>query len=306
MPGKRKRKDVAKFSLNLMENLIDLHLCLKNKTYRHGGYMPFKINDPKPREIHKASVRDRLVHHAICRVLFPYFERQFIFNSFSCRKRKGTHRAMNRFRKFSNIVSGNSTRTCWVLKCDIKKFFASIDQKILLQTLARHIEDEDTLCLLSEIVGSFRSNHGVGAGLPLGNLTSQLLINVYMNEFDQFVMRELKAKYYIRYADDFTILSSGRLELEKLLSKISGFLSIKLMLKLNYKKVEIRTLASGVDFLGWIHFPDHRILRKATKRRMMRRIVENPKNETYQSYLGIISHGNSFKTKNKLDNLHFG
>lgn len=304
MPGKRKRKDVAKFSLNLSENFINLHLGLKNKTYRHGGYTPFKINDPKPREIHKASVRDRLIHHAVCRVLFSYFEKQFVFNSFSCRKKKGTHRAMNRFKDFANIVSKNNTRTCCVLKCDIKKFFATIDQGILLKILARHIEDEDTLWLISEVVGSFKSDFGVGVGLPLGNLTSQLLINVYMNEFDHFMMRRLKARYYIRYADDFVVLSRDRSKLEKFLSLISKFLSDELRLKLNYKKVEIKTLASGVDFLGWVHFPDHRVLRKTTKIRMLRKISGNRSNQSYQSYLGIISHGNSQKTKSVLDELY--
>jgi len=305
LSGKRKRKDVARFSLDLLGNLMTLHLDLKNRTYRHGGYTPFKINDPKPREIHKASVRDRLVHHAICRILFTYFEKHFVFNSFSCRKKKGTHRAMNRFRSFANIVSKNNTQTCWVLKCDIKKFFASIDQSILMEILARHIKDQNTLWLLNEVIGSFNSDDKIGIGLPLGNLTSQLLINVYMNEYDQFAMRNLKARYYVRYADDFVILSSNRLELEKLLPKISEFLTNKLKLKLNYNKVEIRTLVSGVDFLGWIHFPDHRILRKATKRGMVRRVVENPKNATYQSYLGIISHGNSQKTRRELNNLYF-
>ncbi len=297
LPGKLKRKDVMRFSLNLSENIVDLFLGLKDKTYLHGGYVPFKINDPKPREIHKASVRDRLVHHAICRVLFPYFEEQYIFNSYSCRKSKGTHRAMNRFKKFAQIVSKNNTKTCWILKCDIKKFFASIDQQILLKILGWHIKDENTLWLLSEIIGSFHSSYGSGIGLPLGNLTSQLLINVYMNEFDQFVMRKLKAKYYVRYADDFVIISANKYKLENNLTEISKFLQNILNLKLNYSKVEIKTLSSGVDFLGWVHFSDHQVLRKSTKRRMMKRIIESPNNETLQSYFGMLKHGNGHKIK---------
>lgn len=125
--GKRRRRDVQKFGLNLMDNILALHSELAARTYRHGGYHAFKVNDPKPRDIHKASVRDRLVHHAIYRILYPYFDRKFIFDSFSCRKDRGTHKALNRFRQYSRIVSKNFTQTAWVLKCDIKKFFANID-----------------------------------------------------------------------------------------------------------------------------------------------------------------------------------
>lgn len=117
--GKKKRKDVIEFEMNLMDNIIELHESLVNKTYRHGAYYPFRINDPKPRDIHKASVADRIVHHAIYRTLSPFFDQKFIFDSYSCRPDKGMHRAINRFRGMARKVSKNHTRTCWVLKCDI-------------------------------------------------------------------------------------------------------------------------------------------------------------------------------------------
>ncbi|MCX6812368.1 MAG: reverse transcriptase domain-containing protein [Candidatus Berkelbacteria bacterium] len=300
MPGKRKRKDVAEFSLYLSDNLWQLHNDLKNKTYRHGGYQSFKICDPKPREIHKASVCDRLVHHAVCRILFPFFDRKFVFNSFSCRKGKGTHLAMDRFRSYAGKVSKNNTRACWVLKCDIRKFFANIDHKILLEILAQQVKDQEILWLLSEIIESFNSKDKVGVGLPLGNLTSQLLINVYMNEFDQFVLRELKAKYYIRYADDFLALSSDRTKLEMFLPKIAEFLTSKLKLELNLKKVEIKTFASGVDFLGWVHFPDHRVLRRLTKRRMLAQVSNISLKEILKRYSGLLCHGNTWKIKSAI------
>ena len=129
--GKRKKQDVQEFQHRLMDNILELHRDLKNHTYKHGAYEAFKINDPKPRDIHKATVRDRLLHHALYRQLYPFFDRTFISDSYSCRKDKGTHRAMNRFRQFAYKVSKNHTRTCWVLKCDIRKFFASIDQQTL-------------------------------------------------------------------------------------------------------------------------------------------------------------------------------
>ena len=117
---------MQEFGRDLMRNVLALHRDLATDAYRHGGYHHFKIADPKPRDIHKASVRDRLVHHALYRQLYPFFDTTFITDSYSCRREKGTHRAMNRFREFAYQVSKNDTRTCWVLKCDIRKFFASI------------------------------------------------------------------------------------------------------------------------------------------------------------------------------------
>ncbi len=264
--------------------------------YQHGGYHYFKIADPKPRDIHKASVRDRLVHHALYRRLYSLFDRTFTADSYSCRLEKGTHRAINRFRTFARQVSKNDTRSCWVLKCDIRKFFASIDQKILFNIIEKHISDNRVRALIANIVGSFDS--GIkGKGLPLGNLTSQLLVNIYMNEFDQFMKHTLKAKYHIRYADDFVILSHDRAYLTKTLSYMIVFLSDRLKLGMHPKKVSISTLASGVDFLGWVHFPDHRTLRTATKKRMLRTLSGKPKPAAIASYRGMLSHGNTEKLR---------
>ena len=174
--GKRNKPDVQEFSLKLMDNLFILREDLSSGNYRHGGYKSFSISDPKPRNIHKTSVRDRLLHHAIYRVLYPFFDKTFITDSFSCRIKKGTHKALNRFRAFAYIVSRNHTRTCWVLKCDIRSFFASIDHQVLLDILNSCIPDKQIIWLLQEIIGSFPVKPKVG--LPLGNLTSQLLVNI--------------------------------------------------------------------------------------------------------------------------------
>jgi len=289
LKGKRKRKDVVRFSIKIIDNIIGLHNDLALKTYRHGFYHAFKINDPKPRDIHKASVRDRVLHHAIFRILYPYFEKKFIFDSYSCQVNKGTHKAINRFRKLSRIVSANNTKACWVLKGDIRKFFANIDHQVLNDILWKYIEDEDVLWLLGNIIDSFPK------GLPLGNVTSQLFINVYMNEFDQFVKRNLKVKNYIRYCDDFVILSSDKSYLEELLPKMSEFLEQKLKLSLHPDKVFIKALSQGIDFLGWVHFCHHRVLRTATKRRMFKRLKESQSQETLASYLGLLKHGNTHK-----------
>lgn len=289
--GKKRRKDVEEFSLNLTDNILELNADLAKKAYHHSSYFAFKINDPKPRDIHKAAVRDRLLHNAIYRILYPYYDKLFIHDSYSCRNNKGTHRAINKFRVFSRKVSANNTQTAWVLKCDVRKFFANIDHEILKDILRRNISDPDILELLGKIIKSFHSENGQGKGLPLGNLTSQLLANVYMNEFDQFMKRELKIKYYIRYADDFVILSDNKDYLVALIPKIQGFLGIKLRLSLHPDKTAIQTLASGVDFLGYVVFPNHKILRTKTKRRMQRKI-----NETNQaSYLGLLSHCNNYE-----------
>ena len=291
--GKRNKSDVQEFSLKLMDNMFILHEDLSSGNYKHGGYKAFNISDPKPRNIHKASVRDRLLHHAIYRILYPFFDKVFISDLFSCRLEKGTHKALNRFCNFTRKVSKNNIRTCWVLKCDIRKFFASIDHKVLLDILNSYIPDKQIIWLLEEIIESFSTKPGIG--LPLGNLTSQLLVNIYMNEFDQFVKHKLKAKYYIRYADDFVILLDDKNRLKGLIPRIADFLGEKLKLHLHPDKVFVKTLTSGVDFLGWVNFPAHRVLRTATKKRMMKRIKKSPVSATLNSYSGLLKHGNTRK-----------
>jgi retron-type reverse transcriptase len=239
---KRAKKDVQEFQVHLMDNILLLHKDLMNKRYVHGGYYAFNISDPKPRNIHKASVRDRLLHHAIYRILYPFFDKKFIADSYSCRKWKGTHRALKRFQSFVYKVSKNNTKNIWVLKCDIRKFFASIDQDILFEILRKHIKDEDIIWLIHRVVKSF--NTPTGKGLPLGNLTSQLLVNVYMNEFDQYMKNDLRTKYYIRYADDFVIMHEKKEYLVEVLEKIKDFLEEKLTLALHPDKDNVAEKSS--------------------------------------------------------------
>ncbi len=289
---KQRKPDVTEFQLRLMDNIFDLHHDLKNQSYSHGSYTAFNISDPKPRNIHKSTVRDRLLHRAIYRKFYHFFDKTFISDSYSCRVNKGTHRALDKFTQFSRQVSKNSTGTCWVLKCDIKKFFANIDHTILLNILTAYIPDKQIMWLLHTIVESFETRPQVG--LPLGNLTSQLFVNIYMNEFDQFMKHKIKATKYIRYADDFVILSQNKQWLETILPGIENFLFTNLKLELHPDKLFLKTLASGVDFLGWVHFPNHRVLRTATRRRMIRNMNNNPSEETLQSYLGLLSHGDTY------------
>jgi retron-type reverse transcriptase len=288
---KSKKTDVILFGGKLMDNLSRLYEDLIYKKYKHSTYHPFKINDPKPRDIHKAIVRDRVLHHLLYTNLYPFFDRTFIHDSYSCRIGKGTHKALLRFRSFVLKVSKNRTKQCYVLKCDIRKCFRSIDHDILKNILNNKIEDKNILGLLDNVIDSFK------IGLPLGNLTSQLLVNIYMNELDQHMKRELKVKYYIRYVDDFAVVSDDKIYLDNLVPKISEFLDQKLKLELHPDKLYIKAIYSGVDFLGWIESGDHRVLRTSTKKRMFRNIKNNLKIGTNESYIGMLKWGNTYKIK---------
>ncbi|OIO48075.1 MAG: hypothetical protein COY09_01195 [Candidatus Portnoybacteria bacterium CG_4_10_14_0_2_um_filter_39_11] len=309
--GKSQKLDVQRFEFNLEDNLFKLHCELKDETYRHGKYFAFWIRDPKLRRIHKARVRDRVLHHAIFRVLYPIFDKQFIFDSYSCRLAKGTHRAVGRLQQFIRRESQNRTRSCFVLKCDVKKFFDSIDHAILLDLVAREVSDKNVLWLVGEIIDSFAV--APGKGLPLGNITSQLLASIYLNELDRFVKHSLKTKYYLRYCDDFIILSANRSDFDKLVKVVNNFLGQKIGLLLHPAKVEIRDYRQGIDFLGYVSFPHYCVLRTTTKRRMFRKLRQKleawqqgrVKCESFcqsrQSYLGLLSHCSAHKSKIKMD-----
>jgi len=303
--GKTNKDDVQSFSFNLFDNIAKLHDDLANKTYAHGGYHSFYINDPKRRHIHKAEVRDRLLHHAIYRLLYPFFDRTFISDSYSCRLDKGVYKAIENFDAKSYKVSKNNTKTCWVLKCDIKKFFDSIDHKILLCILSEYIPDQDVMWLLGNVIDSYHSKFGGCVGLPLGNLTSQLFANIYMNVFDQWVKHKLKARHYIRYADDFVIFSHDKQWLKDIIEPIREFLLSKLNLTLHPTKITLKTHASGVDFLGWVNFLEHKELRVKTRQRMFRKLIDRPRSEVLQSYLGLLGHGDTFKIKQDLLNIYW-
>jgi RNA-directed DNA polymerase len=299
--GKRNRTDVLEFESQFMTNILELHHQLHNKIYTHGGYEHFTVSDPKHRDIHKACVRDRLLHHAIYRILYPNYDRRFITDSYSCRNGKGTYKAIDTFHRFARKASRNHTRSCYVLKCDIRKFFASIDQEILQKIIGKEISCSGINGLLKKVIESFHSNKP-RKGLPLGNLTSQLLVNIYMNEFDQYVTHKLKFRHYIRYADDFVFLSGNKDELLKILAHIVKWLDSELLLELHPNKVSVQTVSSGVDFLGWSQFKYHKVLRNVTKRRVVLRF-QNPdvSEASKQSYLGLLRHGDTYKLLRSLN-----
>ena len=315
--GKGGKPDVLHFEKNLEQEIFALHRDLVGKTYRHGPYTGFYIYDPKLRHIHKATVRDRVLHHAIFKILNRAFEPTFIPTSFSCRIGKGTHKGVLAVEKMLRQVSQNYTQPCYALKCDVRKFFDTVDHGILLALLRRKIKDPDTMWLMEEIVESFagdQSNLFTRRGIPIGNLTSQLFANVYMNEFDQFMKKELKERYYARYTDDFVIVSESEKYLEGLIQPIQKFLREQLALELHPKKVEIRKYRHGVDFLGYVVLPHYRLMRKRTMQRVIRKLrdkVEAHKHgtidresleQTLQSYLGVLGHANTYRLKQDLHN----
>lgn len=310
--GKSKKNDVQEFEMSLEYTLLELRDELRSQIWRPTAYQDFYVTDPKLRHIHKACVRDRVVHQAVFRVLYPIFEKKFIFDSYSCRIDKGTHKAVKRLETFCRKLSRNYRQNIFVLKCDIKKFFDSVSHEILRRLIAKEVSDEKVLCLVDLIIYSFSVE--AGKGLPLGNVTSQLVANIYMNELDKFVKYVLKAKAYIRYTDDFVVVSKDRLYLESLIEPVKKFLNDFLQLQLHPKKVSLKKLSQGIDFLGHVVLPHHIVLRTKTKRRMLRKLFRKQAllkqglldkkhfNQSIQSYLGILRHCNGYKVEKILKN----
>lgn len=301
--GKRKKCDVMLFERNLEDNLFDLYKKLKNKTYKHGSYTDFYVTDPKRRHIHKAEVEDRIVHHMLYKYLYELFDKTFIFDSYSCRINKGTHKAVKRLEKYARIVSRNYTINCWTLKLDIKKFFASVDHKILKDLIEKKVTDKNILWLLEEVINSFPLRFRPSCGIPLGNLTSQIFANIYLNELDQFIKHDLMIRYYLRYADDFLILDQKPQTLLHHFESIEYFLKENLKLKLHPKKISLRKLSWGIDYCGYIVLPYYILPRTKTKRRIINKILDsNVTNQSLQSYLGYLSHAYSKRLSHSLVN----
>ena len=316
---KQQKRDVQRFGWRGEENIFELHRELVQRRYRHGPYTSFYINDPKQRHIHKASVKDRVLHHAVFAVLNPVFEETFIPHSFSCRVGKGTHRGVSALESVVRAVSNNYTQPCFVLKCDVQKFFASVDHGILLELIAERIRDRDTIWLFTEIIESFPSLGPLfsGKGVPIGNLTSQLFANIYLNELDQFAKHQLGAKHYVRYTDDFVLVTNSEAQARNLINPISNFLEQRLMLKLHPKKIILRKINQGIDFLGYVLLPHHRVLCAKTRARAARKLHQRINDyrqgivsrqtveQALQSYLGVFSHADAYTLTLELKNQYW-
>ena len=262
--ARRYTDSVAEFNFHLEEEIEELHRELKGKTYNHGEYRVFTVYDPKERKIAAAPFRDRVVHHAVHDVIEPLIDKSFIYQSYACRKNKGTHKAIDWAQEFLR-------RNSFCFHGDIKKYFFSIDRGILKGILKGMVNDEDLLWLLDEIIDSAIYT-GQEKGLPIGNLTSQFFANLYLNELDYFIKFDLRVKFYIRYMDDFLIFENDRGKLTGFKSKIRDFLKIKLALLLHEGKSQIYNTRNGIKFLGFRIFKDHRRLASDNVRRFKKRI----------------------------------
>ncbi len=261
--GKTQKPYVIEFEKNLKDNLIELRTELLFHSYSPKPLKTFIIRDPKTRKISKSNFRDRIIHHALYNIIEPIFDKTFIYDSYANRIGKGTWAAIKRFDKFKSKIAQKG----FVLKADIKHYFDEVDHKNLLSIIKKKIKDKKVIWLINKIICNHNSKIQ-GKGMPLGNLTSQFFANVYLNELDQFVKNKLKAKYYIRYVDDFVILHSNKKVLEEYKDKINDFLRKELLIGLHPEKCKILSLNKGICFLGYRVFCYHKLLRKTNLRKM--------------------------------------
>ncbi len=313
--GKRKRKDIQVFERHLEDHVFQLHEDLASGSYKHGPYHLFYVFDPKERNIAKASVRDRLVHHMLHASLDDLFDGRFIFHSLSSRVGKGVHVGLDHLERMIRKVSGNGTKRCYGLKIDVRRFFDSMDHNVLKTLIRKKVDDKRVLHLTDQVIDSFCCKKP-GVGLPLANVTSQLFANIYLHPLDQFMKQVLRLPYYLRYCDDLMVLSYDRHVLETLIVLVRNFLHEHLRLELHPKKVSIRPLSQGIDFVGYLFFSKYRLMRTATKKRMKRRLKKayveylsgkleaEGMNQSLQSYLGLLSHANQFNLSRVLMNAY--
>lgn len=263
---KRYRPDVLEFEANREDNLFRAIEVLKDGTYQPGEYRVFKVWEPKERIIMALPFFDRVIQHMIVNFIEPIFEKRFLFHSYACRKEKGVHEASKTLSKWLYELEVVQGKKIYAIKGDIHHYFQSVSHDILKAEIRRYISDKALLKILDRII----DHNGIfppGVGIPVGNLTSQLFANVYLNKLDQFVKHELKVKYYVRYMDDFIILSEDPAELRRLLAIIEEFLRRELRLELN-PKTTILAAKNGINFVGYIHYKDHKKIRKDARRRL--------------------------------------
>jgi len=316
--GKKDRPAVVRFHFKLESEVFQLQDELRSQTYRPGKYRSFKIHDPKERMISAAPYRDRVVHHALCNVIEPLFERSFIYDSYANRKGKGTHKAIERFQHYAR-------RSPYVLKCDIRKFFPSIDHAVLKQAIRKKIACAKTLWLIDLIIDNSNPQephpvyfpgddlftpHLRKKGLPIGNLTSQFWANVYMDGFDHYMKEKMRLPY-IRYVDDFVVFSKEKQRLHWAKVEIEEYLNY-LRLITHPRKTQIHRVRDGVPFLGFRVYPFYRQVLKTKTRRYVRHLRKKIKlkdqgvlspsqlESELNSWLGHIRFGHSQRLEQKI------
>lgn len=319
--GKRYTPTAASFERNLDVELLTLHRELADETWQPGGYRSFTIHEPKRRKISAAPFANRVVHHALCNVIVPIYERKFIDDSYANRVGKGTHKALDRATQFMRHYK-------YVLQCDIQQFFPAIDHEIMKAILARTIACDSTLTLCEKIIDS-----GIGVlsdvytmhyfpgddllasnrhtGLPIGNLTSQFWANVYLNDLDQFVKHNLRAKGYLRFVDDFLLFADDKVTLHQWRDAMIEFLQ-SLRLTLHENRAQLCPVEQGIPFLGFTLYPSHRRLKRSkglqyrrhlkTLYRQYQRgeISREQGRASIMAWLGHVQHGDTYGLRRKL------
>ena len=316
--GKAKKDYIIEFERNLIKNLLKLQEELKRETYKPRQLKSFILRDPKTRKISKSDFRDRIVHHALFDIIEPIFEKIFIYDSCANRIGKGNLFAIQRLYYFIKKISRNGKVNGWFninqvkgycIKADIKHYFQEVNHHILIQIIKKKIADEKVISLIKLILINGQEKEGVG--MPLGNLTSQFFANVYLNEFDYFVKHKLKAKYYIRYVDDFVILHKSKEQLIKWKEEISDFLKKELKLELHQEKSKVVPLSRGIDFVGFRNFYYYKLLRKRNISKILIKInqyklgdiTKEKLLEIYQGWQAYARWANSYNLRVKLNNI---
>ncbi len=331
---KRKTNTAAhlEFSFRLEDNLFDLCQELTQRRYRPEASIAFVVKHPKVREVFAANFRDRVVHHLLIGYIEPKFERIFIHDSYACRKGKGTHKAVERLQTFLyKIRRHQPLEEQFYIKMDIRSFFTNIDRSILYDLIAKKIKKQEILWLTKLIVfhdcandpppiiqssrnlfrqlpaGKSLFKAPPGKGLPIGNLTSQVFANIYLNELDQYIKRVLRVKYYIRYVDDFVIAGASPEQLRQYQAKIEQFLAERLQLELHDGKTILRPISNGVDFLGYIVRPDYKLVRRRVLGNWRKKLQSYQSLKEYKdrwssnrSYFGHLKHANSRRLQKKM------
>lgn len=282
--GKRRKAGVAGFEHRLADQLLALQDELCSKAYRPGAYRHFFIHEPKRRKISAAPFRDRVVHHALCNLIEPVFEARFIVHSYANRAGKGTHRAIDQFQSWAG-------RYRYVLRCDVVRHFPSLDHDLLRAKLERFIADPDVRWLADTLLASgagvlaeeytqvyFPGDDLLAAcrprGLPIGNLTSQFWSNVYLNDFDWFVQRELGCGAYLRYVDDFALFGDDKTQLWAWKSALIERLARE-RLTIHEPQAQVLPTRAGIPWLGFVVYPTHRLLKRRKAVNFSRKLAHN-------------------------------
>lgn len=328
--NKRNSINSLRFELNAEENVLKIERELRNRTYRPSRSILFAAHKPKAREIFAAAFRDRVVHHVLISQMEKIWEPVFIHDSYACRTGKGTHKAVVRLQKFLRMITKNGNLRAYYLQLDIKDFFISINKQKLFEIIRKKLLDPDLLWLAEKTIfwdctenyricgnGQYLLNipenkslfgKNNERGLPIGNLTSQSFANIYLNELDQFVKHTLKAQFYIRYVDDFLILSTDKAQLEDFRRRIGEFLKDRLILRLHPRRQKLRPVSDGIDFLGYIVRPSHVLVRRRVvnnfkaKIRQFKSMTPMDIEASVASYHGHFKWANSFRLRGRLNN----